>query len=152
MAQRIEYGNARTEQRRGFVGRKFVGHGRNRFGRNDYVFRVAAVVADAGNFLKPAQNEMAATARVAGETVPAVPADANSLAGLPLRDVSPDRVDASGNFVAGNTRVLQSGESGLLYDGVAVADAAGFHLDPYLGAARLRNWSLHDFKVSTGLC
>ncbi len=90
MAQRVEYGNAGAQQRRGFVGRKIVGHGRNRFGRNDYIFRVAAVVADSGNFLELAKNEMAATARVAGEAVPAVPADTDPLSGLPLRDVSPD--------------------------------------------------------------
>ena len=129
---------------------KIVGHGRHRLGRDDHVFRVAAVVADSGNLLELAENEMAAPAGIAGEAMSAMPADADALAGLPLRDVGANRVDASGNLMAGNARVLQSGKARLLYDGVAVADAAGFNLDPNLGAARLRNRTFDDFEVSTG--
>ena len=149
MAHRVEHGNAGAEQRRGFVRRKIVGHGRNRLGRDHHVFRVAAVEADSGNFLELAKNEMAATAGVALEAVSAMPAHAHTLAGFPLRDVSPNRVDASGDLMARNARILQSGKARLFYDNVAVADAAGLNLDPYLGAAGFRNRALHHFEVST---
>ena len=79
----------------------------------------------------------------------AVPADTDPLPGLPLRDVRANCVDAPGDLMPGDARILQSGESGLLYDGVAVTDAASFHLDPNLGAARLRDRAFDYFEVST---
>ena len=65
----------------------------------------------------------------------AVPADTYPLPGLPLRDVRSDCVDAPGDLMPGDARVLQTGEAGLLYEEVTVADAASFNLDPDLGAA-----------------
>jgi hypothetical protein len=65
-----------------------------------------------------------------------------------LGNVLSHSVDASGNFVAGNARVLQPGEAGLLDHHVAVADAAGLDLDPYLGATGLRNRTLNYFPIS----
>jgi hypothetical protein len=100
MAQRVEYCDACTEQRRSFVRREIVGHGRNRLGRGHYVFCVTTVEADSGNFLELAENEMASTAEVALKTVSAMPADSHPLSGFPLRNVSPDRIDAPGDFMA----------------------------------------------------
>jgi hypothetical protein len=149
MAQRIEYGNAGAEQGRSFVRRKIVGHGRNRFGWDDHIFRVSAVKADSGNLFKLAENELTAAAGIADKAVSAMPADTHALAGLPLRYIGANHVDAPGNLVARNARVLQPGKSRLLDDGIAVTDTAGFYFDPDLGAARLRDRTLNDFEVST---
>src|SRR6185369_2036465 len=151
MTHRIENCNPGAQQWRGFIGRKLIGHGRDRFGWDHDIFCVAAVVADPGNFLELAKNEMAATAGVALEAVSAVPAHTHPLPGLPLRDVCPDGINAPGDFMTGDARVRNSGEPRLLYQGVAVADAASFNLDPNLGTTRLRNRALHDFEISTRL-
>src|SRR3954467_3671795 len=127
MTQGVEHGNTGAQQRCSFVRGEIVGHGGDRLGWDDNVFRVAAVVTYAGDLLVFTKNEVTAPAGVADEAMPAMPADTNALARLPLRDVGANRVDPAGNFVAGNTRILQSGESRLLDDGVAVTDAAGFH-------------------------
>ena len=93
---------------------------------------------------------MAPPAGIAGKAVSAMPADAYTLSRLPLRNVCSNRVDASGDFVARNTRILQSGETRFFYDSVTVAHAAGFHFDPNLSATGFRNWTVYDFKVSAG--
>jgi hypothetical protein len=149
MSQRIEYGNTGAEQGRGFVRRQIVRHGSDCLRRDHDVFRITPVEADPGNLLELAKNEMAAAAGIALEAVPAVPSHTHPLARFPLRDVSSNRIDAPGDFVARNPRVLQSRESRLLHDGVAVANSAGFNLDPDLGVARLGNRALDDFEVST---
>ena len=99
--------------------------------------------------MKAAQDELASPAGVAGKAVSTVPADAHALPRFPLRDVSSNRVDQSGNFVARNAWVLQPGKARLFYDGVTVADAAGLYLNSHLGSARFWYRALDDFKVST---
>lgn len=151
VTHRIENCNPGAQQRRGFIGRKIIGHGRDRFGGDHDILCVAAIVTEASNLLELAENEMAPAARVAGKAMSAVPADADPLSGLPLCDVRSDCVDAPGNLMAGDARILQTGEAGLLYEEVTVTNAARFNLDSNLGAARLRNRALHDFKIATRL-
>jgi hypothetical protein len=57
-----------------------------------------------------AGEEIAAAAVVAIAAESAVPAYANSLAGLPPWDAGTNRVDQSNHFVAGNARILDAGE------------------------------------------
>jgi len=111
VAHGVEHGDAGAKQRPGLVCRQIVGHDRNRLSRDDYIFRVPAVEADPGNLFEMAENEMAPATRVTLKTVSAVPADAHSLSGFPLRDVRPNRVDTPGNLVARNARILQSGKT-----------------------------------------
>ena len=80
-----------------------------------------------------------------------MPAHADALAGLPLRDSVADGIDAAGNFVSGNARVLDSGPVAFFYERVAVADAAGFNLDADLAASGLGNIAFDEFKISAGL-
>src|SRR5271155_470191 len=98
-------------------------------------------MADPRNLLVLAENEITATAGIAGEIVATVPSDAYALAWLPIRDVSADSVDAAGNFVSGNARILEAGPDALLHEDVAMADAAGFDFDSDLGAAGFGNIS-----------
>jgi hypothetical protein len=81
--------------------------------------------------------------------VSAVPADADALAWLPLRNVGPDRVDLSGNFMSRDSRILQSWKARLFYDGVTMAHTASFHFDPHLSAFGFRDRAFHYFEVST---
>ena len=60
-----------------------------------------------------------------------VPAHANSLALLPESDVRAELVDDSGDFVSGDTRILQAGPLAFFYQEVAVADSTGLHFDAY---------------------
>ena len=84
VAQRVENRDAGAEQRRGFGGRKIVGHGRDRFGGRDHVFGITAIMADGGDFLVLAEHEIAAAAGFASEVMSAMPSDADALAGLPV--------------------------------------------------------------------
>jgi hypothetical protein len=81
----------------------------------------------------------------------AMPADTYPLSGLPLRDLGPYRVDVPRDFMARDARVRQSGKPRLLYDGVAVANAASLNFDSDLGATGFRNRALDYFEISTRL-
>jgi hypothetical protein len=150
VAKRIENRDAGAEQRRGFGGGEIFWDGGDRLGGRNHVFRVTAVVADGGNFLVLAENEIAAAAGVASETMTAVPSDADALAGFPVRNVSTDSVDAAGDFVSGNAWILEAGPMAFSYERVAVADAAGFDFNPDLAAARLGNISFDEFEITAG--
>ena len=151
IAQRVIDGDAGAQQRRGFVGGEIVGHERDRFGGDDDVLGVTSVEVKGGNFLELAVDEVAAAAGVAGEAVAAVPAHADALAGLPLSYVGADGVDASGNLVAGDARILKARPAAFLHDRVAVADAAGFDFDAHLAAAGFGRGAFDDFEISAGL-
>ena len=80
-----------------------------------------------------------------------MPSQADPIPGLPERDVGAECVDASGNLVAGHARILNAGPVSLFHQRIAVADAAGLNFNAHLPAAGLRNGTLDDFKISTGL-
>jgi hypothetical protein len=107
-------------------------------------------VADAGNFSVLAENEIAAPAGIASETMAAVPSDADALAGFPVRNVGADSVDAAGNFMSRNAWILDAGPMAFFYERVAVADAAGLDFNPDLAAARLGNISFNEFESTAG--
>jgi hypothetical protein len=108
-------------------------------------------VADAGDFLVLAENEIAAAAGVASETMTAVPPDSGALAGFPVGNVGTDSVDAAGDFVSGNAWILEAGPMAFLYERIAVTDTAGFDFDPHLIAGGFGNVSFDEFKITTGL-
>jgi len=107
-------------------------------------------MGDGGNFLLLAENEIAAAAGIAGETMASVPSNADALAWLPVGNVGADCVDAARDFVSGNTWILDSGPMTFLYERIAVADATGFDFNSDLGAAGLGNVSFYDFEITTG--
>jgi hypothetical protein len=148
VAKRIENRDACAKQRRGLGRGDVVWDGCDRLGGRNHVFRVTAVVADGGNFLVLAENEIAAAAGIASETMTAVPPDSDAPAGFPVGNVSTDRVDAAGDFVSGNAWILEAGPMAFLYERVAVADAAGFDFNPDLGAAGLGDVSFDEFEIT----
>ena len=109
VAERIEDCDAGAKQRRGFGCGEVIGDGGDRLGGRDHVFLVTAVVTDAGDFFILAVNEIAAAAGIAGEIMAAVPSDSYALAGLPVGNVGADGVDAPGDFVSGNSWILDTG-------------------------------------------
>src|SRR4051812_43658717 len=70
------------------------------------------------------------------------------LARLPPGDAGADRVDHPGHLMAGNPRVLNPWEKALFRQRIAVANAAGLHLDPHRAGARLRNLPFNDLEGS----
>ena len=124
----------------------FSGNARHRLVRHDDVLGVAAVVADAGDLRLLAVEEEALAARVAHEAVAAVPADADAVARLPLRHLGAHRVDAPGDFVAGDARQREPGKRPPLHERVAVADAARLDLDADLRGTRFRDLALDHLE------
>ncbi len=123
-------------------------HERNRACRRDHVLAIAAVVRDAGDLPAHAGEEIAAAALVAIAAVAAVPTHAHSLPWFPAGHTGADRVDHSGHFVTGDTRVLNPRDAPLFRDRIAMANAAGVDLDPHPAGTWLRDGTLHDIKRS----
>ena len=108
-------------------------------------------MGDAGNLFVLAVDEISAAAGFAGEIVAAVPSHTHALSGLPVGNVSADGVDAAGNFVSGNPRVLDPRPIALFHHRVAMADAASFNFNSDLIPAGLGNVPLHELKIPSGL-
>src|SRR5262245_52699953 len=82
----------------------------------------------------------------------AVPTDPDPLARLPKRNIGTDRVDSSRDFMSWHPWIFESGGPVTFFDEhIAVADAAGFHLDANLVMLWLGDGALADFKVSPRL-
>ena len=81
----------------------------------------------------------------------AMPTHADALPRLPVGDVSAHSVDAAGDFVSGNARILQARPLAFFHNCIAVANAAGFDFDTDLVAARLGDISFDEFKIAARL-
>ncbi len=77
-----------------------------------------------------------------------MPADPDTLSGLPVRDVGTDGVNASGNFMTGNSRILNARPESFLDEDIAMTNATGFHLDADLATARVWNISFDEFETA----
>ena len=76
----------------------------------------------------------------------AMPADADALAGLPLRDARTDGIHEPDHFMAGNAWILQARPVALLDQGIAVADTTGLDFDSHQAGARLGDFAFNKFK------
>src|SRR6266567_3970539 len=135
----------------GLLGRQVVRDRRHCFGGRDHVFGVAAIEAEGGDFLEATENEIASAAGIARKAMPAVPADACTLADLPVGHVRADGVDPPGDLVAGDAGILQARPEPILDQDIAMADPAGLDFDAYLPAAGLRDRTLDQLELPTGL-
>jgi hypothetical protein len=99
--QRVEGGDARTEQRRRIFGLQVVGHGGERLERRNHVLGIAAVIGDAGNLAVLAGDEIAATAGVAMPAMTAVPAHADPHAFFQSGTSAPTASMTAHHLVAG---------------------------------------------------
>jgi hypothetical protein len=79
------------------------------------------------------------SARHALSAVTAMPADSCTLALRPVGDPWTDRVDYARHFMARDTGIDKTRPMPLFDKGIAMADAAGFHLN----ADRIETWLRH---------
>lgn len=75
-----------------------------------------------------------------------MPADAYALAGFKLSNTFTEFIHDADDFMAGDTRILQSGPQAVFYQDVAVADAAGMHFDSYPIGRRFGDGTFDDFE------
>jgi hypothetical protein len=80
--------------------------------------------------------------------MPAMPSNPDSLSRCPSENTGSDRIDDSGDFVPGDSGVLNAGEGPFLCERVAVAYAASLNFDSYRSGARGRDFALDKFKGS----
>lgn len=100
VAQRIESGNTRAQQRRGVhitQGLRDLGQ---RLCRSKHVLGVATVVTTPRDHTVLAQNKVPTPTLLAVGAVASVPADSNSLTRGPARHVSADLFNDASNFMA----------------------------------------------------
>src|SRR5262249_8611359 len=144
VSQRVERGDPGTHERRGVRGGQFRWDLGQADGRREHGVGVAAVEGDARHLDARLTGEgVPAAAVVAVATVPGMPADADALADLPTcRDVLTSGVDHANHFVPWDARKRDPGPLAFRGHHVAVADAAGLHLDPHGAWPRLGNGTL----------
>ena len=80
-----------------------------------------------------------------------VPTDTRPFARLPADDIRADRVNNAGNFMAGDSRILNVREQPHHGDGIAVADATCLHFYAHFIAARLGNVASTSSRGPFGL-
>src|SRR2546426_6800857 len=108
MAQRVVDRDARTHKGPRFLGGQCVGNRREGFRPCDHVFGVSAVEVDTSDLALHAHREVPPPARVAHETMAAMPADAHALSWPPGAHVVTDGIDVSRDFIPGHTGILKS--------------------------------------------
>src|SRR5262249_38970296 len=97
-----------------------------------------------------ASEEVSAAAVVARSAITAVPTDADLLAHLPTLHAGADRVNCARDFVTGNSRIRNVRKQPFLNNGIAVAYAAGVHLDPHCSRTWLRDRPFDNLKGTLG--
>jgi len=150
IAQGIEHGDAGAHQRCGIGGWKIVGDGSDCFGGDNHVLGITAIEVNSSDLLVAAEHEITAAAVLAHETVTAMPAYADPLSGLPIGNVGADRVDPAGDFMTGNSWILNAGPMSFLDQSIAATDPTGFHLDTHLRTTRVGNVSLDELEGAAG--
>jgi hypothetical protein len=128
VAQSIKGGDPSAEQRRGFNEAESIGDRGETLGGGDHVFGIPAVVEDAGNFESLTRGEITPSAGVTNGAMAANPADADALSFGPVGHAVPHGVDHACDLMTGNPRVSEPGKKPFLGEQIAVAEAAGLHL------------------------
>jgi hypothetical protein len=77
-----------------------------------------------------------------------MPAYANAIAFFPSRHSRTGSINTASDFVTWYTRILQSGPHAFLYQLVAMADSAGFYLDPDLPGTWFGDIAFNQLKIA----
>src|SRR5450631_1432971 len=113
----------------------------------DHVFGVAAVTRDARHFtVDQAHRKISTPAGIAIAATAAEPAHTHALADFPAFYAFAQRVNHAGGFVPRHAGIGDAGPQSFLCQHVAVAHAAGLHLDAHVARPRVRNVALDNFK------
>jgi hypothetical protein len=150
VSQRIEGGDTGTHQWGRVDGLQLSRHPRDRAGGRDHVLRVSAVEAEARDLTGHAGKEVATSALVAMPAISTVPPNAHALARRESGDARANHIDHSGHLMARDPRVLNTRESPLFDERIAVADAARVYFDSYRPGDRLWYLPFDDLKGTIG--
>ena len=143
-------GYARAHQRRRIRVLKIIRNQSQRICWSYRIVGIAAIEGDAGNLSIGAQDKVAPAAGRAVITMAAVPAEADTLAGLEQRHVGRYSIKDAGDFVAGNAGIIDPGKDPEFGDGIAMADATGLHPDAHLTGAGIGKLLLYQRKGAAG--
>src|SRR5947209_14145043 len=92
-----------------------LGDERECFGGGDHVFGVATVVRDARHLGGDStRDEITATTGITVPAMAAMPSDSDALSRCPPTNTGADGIDDAGDFVTGNSRVLNAREDPFL--------------------------------------
>src|SRR6201996_1904741 len=145
VTQRVEGCDSGTQQRSRFSARQCVRNRSHRLGWDDDVIGIAAVIAHAGYQRELAGDKVPATARLAPSAMPSIPADADALTHLPLRNILADSIHKTNDLMPRHPRIL-NGEKPLFRNGIAVANAASLDANTYLTCFWIGHLTGHHFK------
>src|SRR5206468_11879439 len=132
-------GDARAHERTCFFRGQFIGNRRERGRGCNHVLGVTAVEIDACHLAIHTHREVTAPALFALEAMATVPAYADALPNLPLRDAVADRVDAASNLMAWYTGVFKARPQSVFDKHVTMANPARLDLQPHLPQTRLQD-------------
>src|SRR5579871_2681496 len=124
---------------------------RERFHRSSHILLVPAVKVDTTDLEARAGHEVSAPTRGTRPVLLPVPAHADTFALLPMLHPRTYLVDHADYLVARNAWVGNARQQAVFGDHVAMADAAGLHLDTYLSRPRLGHLSLHNLEICSWL-
>ncbi len=150
VAEAVVGGDAGAHEWGGVHVGEIVWDEREGVGGGDDVVGIAAVEADAGDLAILAENEIAAAAGRTVVAVASVPTEADALAYFEERNIGADRVDDTGDFMAGYAGVLNAGPIAELGERIAVANAAGLHANADVAGAGLGEFFFYKLKRAAG--
>ena len=111
---------------------------------------ISAVIADPRHFPIAAIAKIPLPALETRAVVAAVPSNADALPLLPRGHASSKFIDDARDFVSGNARVIDAGET-VLCKHVTVAHTAGLNLDAHLPCIGIWNVALDNFEIGARL-
>jgi hypothetical protein len=149
ISQRIKNRNARTHERSRFFRGQVIGNCGEYRGRHYHVRGITTVKVDPGDFAIYTHSEVTTPTLLAHEAMPTVPTDADSLINCPRCDVGTHGIDAPGDLMTGDTRILKSGPDAVLDHCVAMANAACLDLHAYVAGTRFGNVAFDEFPFAT---
>src|SRR5260221_3152476 len=144
VAHAIDALHARTHDGSCFFRGYLVRNSRKCFRRCDHVFGVSAIIVDTRHLAINAHGEVAASTFLTDKIMAAMPAYANGIARFPGGDTRSKSINAAGNFVTWDPRILQARPEPFFYHYLTIADPPGFPLDTHPPRTRFRDMSFHQ--------
>src|SRR5215813_1062583 len=150
IAERVVHRDAGAKERGRLVRRQVVRKRRHGFSRGHHVLGIAAVKAEPSDFLKLAEDEVAAPAGITHKAVAAMPAHPHTLTRLPVGYTFAHRIHVPSDLMTWHARIVQARPETVFHHHIAVADAASFDFDAHLSASGLRDFAFNEFKGTIG--
>jgi hypothetical protein len=146
VAKSVVRRGTRVEERGRFFGPELVGNGCEAARFGDHQFRVSSVHGYSRYHGVLTIHDVAAPAWLAHPVLAAEESDTDPLTDFPPGHSTAQGFDASGDFMPGNARQLQTRVGARDRGGIGVTDSAGFHPNPNLTRSGLGDRPIHDSK------